>query len=539
MSASEKNKSVSESVVPVNATHASDVIGDWGPIQWRILIFLTIVYMMAPFSNNSMPYYAPVTDFYCHHYNETSGTMVASKNKCTYELSNTTRKCSNFTYEMGFHKRTLTSEFDLICDQSWYVSFTGSAHQIGYAVSAILIGVLSDVYGRTFAAKMSLALEIIAGFGQAFAPTIYWFFFARFFVGIAASGRFNTSLVLITEWFGPKCRAQGMGIFEYGSRPMGMSFPWIFYAIADYKITQASASSVEIVLFVLYFFVILESPHWLMTKGKFEQVEKHLTTAAKAKGNLDDEEIKRRIQSMKENTIKEFEEEKKKKEDSQSIWAVWRDPALRQVSLIIFYTHFSQSLIIYASGFNAQNLGGDMYINGLVTNIISIGPLILFVVIIEKFQRRSFLLGTMAIQVFGLTGVLIATSFNFHYSVIVAFSFISGTVCGMMKNTFNLYTSETFPTSMRQSAMGICSLFGRCGSIIAPFSRELNARTSLTTVTGIYLVFATFNFSLLWLLPETRDYQLPDTVAQKKKQIERQTSEREKQVTDTLQRPSV
>lgn len=60
----------------------------------------------------------------------------------------------------------------------------------------MLIFFLSDKYGRSPTFKSMIFLEILAGFGQSFATSIYIFLVSRCLLGIAAYGRFLTGLLL-------------------------------------------------------------------------------------------------------------------------------------------------------------------------------------------------------------------------------------------------------------------------------------------------------------------------------------------------------
>ena len=74
-----------------------------------------------------------------------------------------------------------------------------------------------------------------------------------------------------------------------------------------------------------------------------------------------------------------------------------------------------------------------------------------------------------------------------------------------------LYTAELFPTSMRNSAVGMCSTLARFGGILAPSVAQV----------GYYqpeIPYYIFGVATLvgglsaWLLPETKGRKLPDTV---------------------------
>ena len=92
--------------------------------------------------------------------------------------------------------KTFFFQFNLVCDRAWLVSVTQSAFQVGYLISALSVGYISDRFGRLTAMKMCVFLSILAGIGQAFAPSYYLFIIARLVGGIAAYGRFMSAYVL-------------------------------------------------------------------------------------------------------------------------------------------------------------------------------------------------------------------------------------------------------------------------------------------------------------------------------------------------------
>lgn len=505
-------------LIPVQAKHPSDVIGNWGPVQRRIVYFLAFVYIIAAFNNLTIPFYAPKLDFHCNYINKTTGLVIQEKNKCTYQENNVTIKCSNFTYDNSFFERTLVDEFDLVCDKSWYPSFAQSCHQMGYAVSGLLLGFLSDRYGRLFSARIAIALEIFAGFGQALAPSMYFFWFSRFFVGLAAYGRFLTGYVLVTEWIGPKARSQAVCVYEYGYLIGYMNLAWIYYLVPNYKKMQFSVSTIEIFLFVAYILVVWESPRWLLTHSKYDQADKLLRKAAKAKGKLTEDEINVRMESLKVNAVKEFEAESSVQQ--QTVLDVWKVPSLLKLSLILYYTWFAQGFIGYASIFNVGNLGGSIFISFFAFACSSLLTNTLLIVFINKLPRKQMMIITMAIEAAGLFGLL-CCSFNMDlYLWRVFFSFIYNAARSATVKVYYLYTAETFPTTMRQASIGTCSIFARIGSVIAPFMKELTNYTHLSVCIGIFLSLCSVNLILIFLVPETGKIQLPDTIGQKKKHIE-------------------
>ena len=498
--------------------HPSDVIGGWGPTQKRIVFYLILIYFVAPFSNSHIIYTAPSkVDFYCVDIDPLTNTSVYLKNSCTVGNYTDAPKCHKFEHDRSFHKRTLVNTFDLVCDKAWYPSFAQSVHQMGYAVSGVVLGIISDARGRFFAAKIAIALEIVAGFGQAFAPTIYLYWVARFFVGIASYGRFLNGYILISEWVGPKLRGKvAASVYDLGWIVGGFILLGAFYFYPDYVVIEATARTVEIFLFIGYIFVVKESPRWLLTHGKWDEATKLLKSAALEAGKFKEDEIDRRIEALKEYTLKEQEKAKKEQKDKASVFDIWRDPKLLKISVILYFSWFSMAFISHASGLNVGQLGANVYALGLFGKGTAIPNMIFMYWLIGRFERKTLGRTGLFVMAFSLFA---QTLCSFSPSLLIPLILI-GRVYSSARNisfsTLYMTSTEFFPTNMRQTSLGICSVFGRMGSIVAPFIKELTIATSLwvpfTIFTGLTIITGIF-----WLfLPETMDIQLPDNVIQSK-----------------------
>jgi OCT family organic cation transporter-like MFS transporter 4/5 len=497
--------------------HASDIIGDWGPVQSKVFIFFVCIYTVGPFQNLSLVFFAPKLDFYCldSHHN------TSLKNTCHFLVNDTLIKCSKFSYNMSLsgvtYHQTLTETFDLVCDRSWYPSMTQTIHQVGYAISGVAFGFISDRYGRVFSAKLAIGLEVITGFIQAFSPTMTSYMVSRLFFGAASYGRFLNGYVLIMEWVGPKLRGDTAVYQEFGYSVGYILLPIVFQRIADYRIIQTSVAFFELMMLCLLMFIIPESPRWLLNHCKFKEAHESISTAAKKKGLFDQEDIDKKFTSLKNNTIKELEEQKQQKKST--ILHVWKIPRLRNLSFILYFTWFSHSFIYYGSVFNISNMGGDIFTNFIVFGVsytVSNG-LLLF--LLNKFGRRPLLIFMTFLESFAFLGMFFTSFFDveverhwWYIRVFFAFLAVIGVSCGF--NLIYIYTTETFPTTMRQVSIGSCSIFARVGSGVAPFMKELTNVTHLSVSMTIFGLLAFLNALLVLHVPETKGKQLPDTLLQ-------------------------
>ncbi len=86
-----------------------------------------------------------------------------------------------------------------------------------------------------------------------------------------------------------------------------------------------------------------------------------------------------------------------------------------------------------------------------------------------------------------------------------------------------LYTAELFPTSMRNSAVGMCSTLARFGGILAPTVAQLGHNQPKLP----FMIFGTATLIggvAAYLLPETKGKKLPDTVQEAVDMVEKEPS---------------
>ena len=497
--------------------HVADVIGPWGPIQWQIFIIAVSVYMIAPYQNLSIVLYSPKVDFWCHvpadESNQIEWRTNETLNVC--EVSNVT--CDRVEFDQSFYKRTLTSEFDLVCDRSWFGSIAQSLHQVGYGISGIAFGFISDNYGRRTSLLLAMTLEIVTGFIQAFTTSTTIWLVSRVFFGASAYGRFLNFYVLMMEWVGPDLRAPAGILSELGYSFGYITLPWVFKAILDYRILQASVTSLEVFALIVVFFFIPESPRWQLTHNDYERAEESLTRAARRKGKYNKDEIAERIRQVRGHLQQQVESEKN---NQQNIIGVWKKPALLKISLLLYYSWFSQAFVYYGSVFNLGSLDEDVFVNLTIFGTSYLCSTIFTYLFIAKLGRRRLMYSMFLVESIAFAGLVACYTFDSARWIKAILAFIAAFACGSGFNVIYLYTAETFPTTSRQSSVGTCSVFGRVGSVLSPFTRQLSEATNFSVSLGIFCILSLGTAIVCVFLPDTDGKELADTVGQKETDLE-------------------
>lgn len=102
----------------------------------------------------------------------------------------------------------------------------------------------------------------------------------RFLLAVATGGTMVTSFVLTMELVGPQYRESVGIIYQIPFNLGHLSLALFGYYLRDWDKFQL-AISLPSILFLSYYFLLPESPRWLLTKGKHTEAVKIMEKAAK------------------------------------------------------------------------------------------------------------------------------------------------------------------------------------------------------------------------------------------------------------------
>ncbi len=98
-------------------------------------------------------------------------------------------------------------QFDLVCSRGYLGWLANGMLFGGWAVGAIVLGVVADKYGRKSVLFPSLLIVLVVTFATAFAKAFWIVAVCRFIVGFFEAGCFLSMFVMATELVGPEKRA--------------------------------------------------------------------------------------------------------------------------------------------------------------------------------------------------------------------------------------------------------------------------------------------------------------------------------------------
>uniref|UniRef100_A0A8B9QP20 Major facilitator superfamily (MFS) profile domain-containing protein n=1 Tax=Anas platyrhynchos TaxID=8839 RepID=A0A8B9QP20_ANAPL len=387
---------------------------------------------------------------------------------------NATEKCSSGWVYPSAQQPSLLTEFDLVCDSKDLNDISQSVYMLGLFLGAMIFGPLSDRIGRRPVLLISIFLQGFFGLGIAFVPHFYVYMAFRCVVGASVSGITMTLLALATEWVGVSYRPHAVLITHCCFAAGQMILAGLSYGIRNWRLLEIAGSAP---IFALFFFtwVLPESARWLVTKGKIEEAKKVLQKAA----------------SINKRTIPPDLLEQVPK-------PVWGDARPQRPAS----EWFVNSIVYYGLSLNVTNFGLDIYLTQLAFGAVEIPARVGCIFLLQWFGRRKSQAGTLL-----LSGLSLLFPPSDEPMAITVLATIGKFAASASFSCSYVYSAELFPTIIRQSGVGLCSMAARVAGIIAPLIRLLEQyhRAVPMAVFGSAPVLGGL---LCFLLPETRGAEL-------------------------------
>ncbi|CAH1798690.1 unnamed protein product [Owenia fusiformis] len=455
------------------------------------------------YKNISIPYDVEKSEYLsCEKYNMSFGRMTKADIEGTTfaNRSGVARVgCSSWQYDQTLYKSSVVSEWDLVCDNEWMIATVQSMYMVGLLIGVVVFGQLADVIGRRPVIIVTGIGMIAASIGQAFSVNYPMFLAMRVTLAMFSMGCYTCAFVYAVEIVGPNWRTFVGILCQYIWGVGYLLLAGITYAIRDWK-TLALALGCPQIINLIFIFVLSESARWLYVMGKKEKGDSVVHKMAKWNKVTLPDPLKVEVQDKK---------------SQATVIDLLRTPNMRLKSLIQFFLWFVTSMVYYGLSLNSSNLGGDPYINFLISAGVEIPAYALFHFLLVKIGRRictsfTFIAGGIALLCIlpvpeEQTIVIIVLSMTGKFMISASFAIVY------------LYSAELFPTEVRTVGVGCSSMFARVGGILAPYigllpslARDVEFIKYVPTI-----IFGAFSLAaglLAILLPETMDQNLPETL---------------------------
>ncbi|XP_053713007.1 solute carrier family 22 member 7-like [Synchiropus splendidus] len=406
-----------------------------------------------------------------------------------------------WVYDNSTFKSTITSQWDLVCDNKGKNKATATIFFVGVMFGALTFGSLSDRFGRRIMLLVSYVSGIVFAVASSFSTTYVMFAVLRFFTGFCINGIVIVTYVLSVEWVDIEHR-KIVGVIDSLSWTFGsIMLAAIAYMVNDWRWLIIAISS-PLILGILTWRWMPESARWLIANGKLEDAQTYLQRCATMNGT-DNKTHSLDIKTLSTVVVTE------KTGQTYTYLDLIRTPKMRILVLQTGIVWFCVATAFYGISFNVSGFGLNIYLTHFTYAVVEIPGKVVVFFLLDRIGRRSTMVGSLLLVgiCFGIN-ILVQED---QSVVRTAVASIGKAFCSSSYATIPLYISELYPTVVRQNGMGYNSFMCRLGLALAPLILLLDELWRDLSQLILFSV-AILGAAVSWTLRETRDQCLPETI---------------------------
>ncbi|KAM7385221.1 hypothetical protein PAMP_001315 [Pampus punctatissimus] len=409
----------------------------------------------------------------------------------------TVRCQSGWVYDNSTFTSTLATEWDLVCDKRSLTKTISTIFFFGVMFGAVAFGFLCDKYGRKNMLLVSYVTVIVFAFSSAFANSYILFAVLRFLTGFSLAGISINSIVLSIEWVDTSHRSF-IGVIGSLAWSVGnMLLAGFAFLVTDWRPLIMTVTA-PLGFAVLTWWWIPESARWLLANGKVEKAQYYLDRCAK---------FNKRQKLLKLETLST--EILEMQDKNYSYLDLIKTPKMRQLTLLTGIVWYGVAFTYYGIILNISGFGLNMYLTHFIYAAIEIPAKLMVYFLVNVIGRRKCQAGTLL-----LTGTCIAMNIFIPKDLWYVRAVVAILGKGLSEASFTtifLYTTELYPTVVRQNGLGYTSFVGRLGVSVAPLILLLeDVWTLLPQI--IFCTMAIISGLVSLLLSETLNVRLPETI---------------------------
>uniref|UniRef100_A0A7E4W5L9 MFS domain-containing protein n=1 Tax=Panagrellus redivivus TaxID=6233 RepID=A0A7E4W5L9_PANRE len=419
------------------------------------------------------------------------------------------KRCTAWEYENDVMKNTIVTQWNRVCDDNWSRAHVHLSYSLGYLFGCLLGGFISDRYGRKPAIYGFSILSTIFGFLLPFSKEFEVFLIVRFLLATCNEASDLAAYVMCMEWTGVKYRSI-VGSLLQAPWACGYAFlALVAYLCKSWTQIQLITSCLHLCALILLHF-LPESPRWLIVMNRIDEAAKIIRKAC----HWNKSSLPSDLGLVRHAEMAKWVKHNKRPHFLFS----FKSAAMAKRNTIIFIVWMATALVYYGlvialsdqSSPGRAMFIGNFFLNNAIAGAIELPTLMACVYLLQFGRKRSQIITLCS------AGVLICVAMFTSWAKEMTFSLIfmlAGKVC--IQGAFNIlyiFTSELYPTVIRNSAVGTCSMVARMGAGASGYIAFLSDVTLPIVPMAIFCVFSFFAAALVWRLPETIDQPLPETM---------------------------
>ncbi|XP_018008663.1 organic cation transporter 1 [Hyalella azteca] len=400
-------------------------------------------------------------------------------------------------YDQSDFKETLPMSLGWVCDSEHFTAMWLSVGLAGNVIGTLAFTSLADIFGRRPLLAITSLVCAVFGCAKIYATSTWTAMLAQFVASMPFPAILELSLIIIYEQVSGDQRSfitsASFVMWTLGSSLL----PLVAWLAGTWRLL-CLITSLPFFLFVAAYWVLPESPSWLLSRGKATETVELLSTIARRNGKTVPKDLEDQVTLL-------CGQGKQHHGPLQLFYT----PLVRKRTLLLTACYTCNNLFYYGLTYNIDNMSGNQFLNFFLFSITELPANFLGGWMVEVLGRRwsqssCFFLASacaLASLPFIGTSTWITTVMLTISKLFVTISFL----------VIYIQCAEIYPTSHRSTGTGLSSLVSSCFGTTGPYI----AVTSKIWGGLPYLILATIGVAgvlVSSLLPETLGQDLPQTL---------------------------
>ncbi|XP_055333871.1 beta-alanine transporter-like [Paramacrobiotus metropolitanus] len=406
-------------------------------------------------------------------------------------------------YDRSMYRSTVVTQWNLVCSHKLLPTFSLTVHTFGSLTGSLLLGYVGDRFGRKPAYYIAVTLQLLSGVGTVFAPNFVVFCIIRFINGLTTIPVWIFPLIMALELIGPNKRAPVGTTMSLINTLAVLGLGGIAYAIRDWMSLQLTVT-LSFSFLIFWWWLLPESPRWLMAEGRFEDMLKIVKKIARLnRVELTEEQIETWRDTYFKSTGKVDLTAAR-----YSPLDLFRTPNLRMKTILMVFNSFSNNLVYNGLNFFVPQLGDNEHVSFLLSSVVEVPSYFILYFTLDRFGRKVTIMSTMLIGgIFSLLAAATATLPTTMMVLVLAAKFC----INLSFFIVDLMVSELIPTVVRGEGATLTQTVSAIGLCISPAIMYWGNQNEMGPLI-LFGVLALAGAGAILRLPETANTKLPDTL---------------------------
>ncbi|XP_060526472.1 solute carrier family 22 member 3-like isoform X2 [Cylas formicarius] len=497
-----------------------DTIGDFGRWQLKISLLMSLLKFPMAWFQMSIIFLAPPMSFWCRKpedadewmrlydvENATASNEGLNKGHC-YMTNSTDNQSYNvacpygYVYNTSVFKSTITSEWNLVCANQRLMDVTQVTLMFGVLTGNVVCGILADKHGRRKILLFCILFQAVLGMVASYVPWFWVFVVVRFLLAIANGGSMVTSFVICMESVGGQWRTL-VSIFYHVPFVLSYSImSGVAYLLRDWRQFHFALSSLS-ALYILYVWLIPESPRWLLAVGMKTEATAVLKAAA-SENKRDPDQVQK--------VVEEFIGVSTEQRNKVPFKSLFTTTELRKRTVLLALVWAISGVTFYAFSQYTGHIGDNIFVVVAVTGLFAVPGFTICAVLIGTLGRRyTQIVAHVATAICFISLLLVPKGVYTYDWPRILLSGLGATGTAMSLPALYLYTGELYPTVLRNAGVGFASMCARLASMVAPLVLALQESAQYLPL-AVLAAITLAEVGLILLLPDTGSRWLPNTI---------------------------